>query len=141
MSENAITLEKFKAWLEGVEEMQDDGWVPTVVQWTKIREKIELIEEQPTVSYPQAYSPPPQYPGSSYSTPRDLAVEPPPMIFEESVLEKPRMPRSPGGGITLPSEIQQPLVGPGGNGGAQLVDLNNPNNPNNPNSGYTTDFA
>lgn len=38
-----ITLDKFKAWLEGVEEMQDDNWFPTAVQWNKIREKIDLI--------------------------------------------------------------------------------------------------
>ena len=39
----SITLEQFRAWLEGVEEMQEDGWAPDVRQWTKIRERIDRI--------------------------------------------------------------------------------------------------
>jgi hypothetical protein len=42
-----ISLEKFRAWLEGVEEMQDEGWTPTPAQWLKIRAKIDLIENVP----------------------------------------------------------------------------------------------
>jgi len=38
------TLENFRSWLEGVEEMQGDDWVPTSEQWKKIRNKIDLIE-------------------------------------------------------------------------------------------------
>lgn len=61
-----ISLGKFKAWLEGVEEMQDEGWTPSEIQWKKIRDKIELIEElkdsespwdnasYPTIPQPQA---------------------------------------------------------------------------------------
>lgn len=56
-----ISLAEFKAWLEGVEDLQDDDWSPSKVQWEKIRQKIECIDEgvvntispptQQTVSY------------------------------------------------------------------------------------------
>lgn len=45
-----ISLEKFKAWLEGVEEMQPEDWHPDAVQWRKIREKIDLINEVKSVA-------------------------------------------------------------------------------------------
>ena len=35
------TLENFRSWLEGVEEMQGDDWVPTMEHWKKIRDKID----------------------------------------------------------------------------------------------------
>lgn len=40
-----ITLSEFKAWLQGVEDMQPNDWSPNVEQWTRIREKIDLIIE------------------------------------------------------------------------------------------------
>lgn len=43
-----ITLKEFKMWLQGVEEMQADGWVPDARQWTRIREKIDQILEEET---------------------------------------------------------------------------------------------
>lgn len=64
-----ISLAEFKAWLEGVEDLQDDDWSPSKVQWEKIRQKIENIDEgvvntlsqpsQQSVSYqPIAYPQP-----------------------------------------------------------------------------------
>lgn len=41
-----ITLDKFRAWLEGVEEMQADDWTPSPEQWQRIRSKIDDILEQ-----------------------------------------------------------------------------------------------
>jgi len=42
------TLKEFKAWLEGVEELQDDDWSPKYEQWVLIRDKINgIIEEKP----------------------------------------------------------------------------------------------
>ena len=60
-------LTEFKAWLEGVEEMQDDDWVHNPEQWKKIRGKIESLEEEPpapVVNNPASYSPSaiPQFP-------------------------------------------------------------------------------
>lgn len=40
----AQTLTEFKAWLTGVEEMQDEGWVPNEQQWQLIRERIDQIK-------------------------------------------------------------------------------------------------
>ena len=40
-----ITVKEFRYWLEGVEEMQDSAWVPNPVQWRRIRDKINDIEE------------------------------------------------------------------------------------------------
>ena len=61
-----ITIEEFRAWLSGVEDMQPENWCPTQEQWKKIREKIELIEdtqETPAHTIPQAvHQPPQQYP-------------------------------------------------------------------------------
>ena len=41
------SLTEFRAWLEGVEEMQGNDWVPTIEQWKRIREKIDSIEDAP----------------------------------------------------------------------------------------------
>lgn len=38
-----ITLEEFKAWLEGISEMHPQNWVPSLEQWTAIKEKIYSI--------------------------------------------------------------------------------------------------
>lgn len=38
-----ITLNEFKFWLEGVEEMQPENWTPDARQWARIREKINTI--------------------------------------------------------------------------------------------------
>lgn len=51
-----ITIKEFRMWLQGVEEMQDPGWVPSPAQWSRIREKINHIEEaesEPVVVYQQ----------------------------------------------------------------------------------------
>lgn len=61
-----ITLEQFRAWLEGVEEMQEEGWAPDVRQWTKIRSRIDNIESTPVqqavpqqvMHAPQPFTPP-----------------------------------------------------------------------------------
>lgn len=43
-----ITIQEFKAWLEGVEEMQGSTWAPDAQQWKRIRQKINQIEALPT---------------------------------------------------------------------------------------------
>lgn len=55
----SITIAEFKQWLAGVEDMQDDGWVPDAVQWAKIRAKVELLtEEEVQVVETQQYTAP-----------------------------------------------------------------------------------
>jgi len=53
-NKNNISLEEFRAWLQGVEEMQEDDWAPNTTQWKKIREKIDNIaaSQQAFVPYP-----------------------------------------------------------------------------------------
>ncbi|MGZ8924290.1 MAG: hypothetical protein ACXW2E_00270 [Nitrososphaeraceae archaeon] len=51
-----LTITEFRFWLEGVEEMQSDEWNPNPQQWKRIREKIDLIQDQPLTigqQYPQ----------------------------------------------------------------------------------------
>ena len=38
------TLSQFRAWLEGVEEMQESNWIPNHDQWAIIRTKINELE-------------------------------------------------------------------------------------------------
>ena len=63
--EASISISEFKQWLAGVEDMQEDGWVPDAVQWAKIRAKVELLadEEIQVEQYAQtpAYSPNPGF--------------------------------------------------------------------------------
>jgi hypothetical protein len=39
------SLTEFRAWLSGVEEMQDEDWAPNVSQWALIRKRIGMIED------------------------------------------------------------------------------------------------
>jgi len=44
------TLKEFKAWLQGVEELQPEDWSPNPDQWKLIRDKINgIIEEKRVV--------------------------------------------------------------------------------------------
>lgn len=71
-SKNEISVSEFKSWISGIEDMQEDDWVPNKVQWDKIKAKIDLLSEDlvevPTVEqqivapYQQQYHQPlPQY--------------------------------------------------------------------------------
>ena len=47
-NKNEVTVSHLKAWIEGIEEFQEAGWVPNAAQWKKIREKIDqLVETEP----------------------------------------------------------------------------------------------
>jgi hypothetical protein len=52
-NDKQITLDNFKMWLSGVEEMQIPDWFPTETQWKKIREKIDTIVDSGSVIKPQ----------------------------------------------------------------------------------------
>ncbi len=44
------SLKEFRAWLQGVEELQEENWSPSHDQWVLIREKINgIMEEKPAV--------------------------------------------------------------------------------------------
>lgn len=50
-SDRQITLAEFRAWLEGVEELQTAKWSPNAVQWKLIRKKLDLIVADTVVQY------------------------------------------------------------------------------------------
>lgn len=95
-----ISLEQFRAWLAGVEDMQDDGWTPSASQWNKIRSKIDEIGlPLPPHSIPasgQRMRTPLMEPGPSFVPSMTQSVFdslsapntqlPPPMIFEPDVV-------------------------------------------------------
>jgi len=60
------TLAEFRAWLEGVEELQDENWSPNKSQWDLIREKINniVIINQPVPMPNMNIAPPPRIPSS-----------------------------------------------------------------------------
>jgi len=60
-SRKKTTLVEFRAWLEGVEEMQGDEWVPSIEQWRRIRNKIDMIEDAPIPEPVPAIPTPPAY--------------------------------------------------------------------------------
>ena len=57
-SKKEYTLTEFKAWLEGIEEMQPADWAPDVRQWKTIREKLlNIVEEVVEVEVPAPVQP------------------------------------------------------------------------------------
>ncbi len=53
------SLAEFRAWLNGVEELQPEDWAPTADQWKLIRGKIDGITEPKPVVAPPATPPAP----------------------------------------------------------------------------------
>lgn len=88
-----ISLNEFRAWLEGVEELQPEGWSPSGEQWQLIREKFDSIVEDPRpasktraeapVAQPQ---PVPQHQPVPQGPPQHRPA-PPPMAMGPSELE------------------------------------------------------
>lgn len=60
------TLSEFRAWLEGVEELQGDDWCPDADQWKLIRAAIDGIVEE---------APPEPAPAPAAGNPYDRAPE------------------------------------------------------------------
>lgn len=100
-----ITLAEFRAWLEGVEELQPAGWSPTADQWTLIREKIETIKEpkaeivEKVVNHTQLQ--PPMQPGPNHFQQGRPFFPPPPPVPGGVPSNLPVMPSNP----SLPSEF------------------------------------
>lgn len=81
-----ITINDFRMWLEGVEEMQSEDWVPDARQWQRIREKIDSIEDTPRPA-PQQNFLPPRPTGARSATPEHF----------EPVIQRPEGPAVPAG--------------------------------------------
>ena len=106
------TLREFKAWLQGVEELQPDNWSPNREQWQLIRQKIDNIVEERIVvqkeakntvkETPQTQMPPRQIPQQGALPP----IPPPPPV--------------PGSLPNVPVEVSpeaKKLLDPAANGG------------------------
>lgn len=64
-----ITVKEFKMWLEGVEEMQEEGWTPLPAQWARIRAKIaSLSDADPAPTYTIPTGPIPRAPAPQFQT-------------------------------------------------------------------------
>lgn len=62
-----ITVKEFKMWLEGVEEMQEEGWTPLPAQWARIRAKIaSLSDADPAPTYTIPSGPIPRAPAPQF---------------------------------------------------------------------------
>ena len=92
-----LSIDQFRSWLEGVEDMQEEGWVPDERQWRKIRQKIDLvIESTPPTAHSVVY-PPQRMPQQSVSSipvemEQELEMAPPP---GPSALDGMKRPASP----------------------------------------------
>lgn len=82
-----ITLNEFKAWLEGVEELQPEDWSPNAEQWKLIRDKINSIKEEVVKQQPKQVDqqnitpqpqPQPQPAQRSAQAPSSMPLPPPP---------------------------------------------------------------
>ena len=78
-----ITLSEFRAWLQGVEELQPKGWSPNTEQWKLIRDKIDAITEskpqvvEQQIVHVQNNGPRPPFQGQPAPRPQGPAFIPP----------------------------------------------------------------
>lgn len=91
-SKKKLSLNEFRAWLCGVEEMQDDSWTPSSSQWRTIRAKIEeVIEPSSQAQYYNEYDDRPRGPiraagPSAFSSGGSPMVAPPTALTVEQNL-------------------------------------------------------
>jgi len=76
------TLAEFRAWLNGVEELQPEDWAPNATQWKTIRDKIDGIAEPKPVVVPAPVATAPQpanyHPLSPQAQAQAAHIPPPP---------------------------------------------------------------
>lgn len=75
-----ITLDQFRSWLQGVEDMQTDDWAPNADQWKVIREKIDLIVQKDELVNSTAQAP--MY-GNVYQPPVPSYMPPLPPVVRQ----------------------------------------------------------
>ena len=76
---NEVNVGEFKAWIAGIEDMNESDWYPNKAQWDKIRNKIECLVEntedevqnfQPIQAYNPAWQQP--YNQQQYNIVQDI---------------------------------------------------------------------
>ena len=101
-----MTLEQFRAWLSGVEDMQEDDWTPSPTQWKKIRSKFDEIE-LPTL---QSEHTAPTHPPGVRSLQLQPLMEPAPSLIPMMEPVQPPLPQ-----MRFESDIIHPQVNQQGN--------------------------
>lgn len=88
------TLAEFKAWLQGITEIQPTNWAPDAAQWRMIKDRIDNIAEQEGMISPPAQSIPsgPIYrnPGVVSGPPIPSSLGSPDFVAEEQAPRKRR---------------------------------------------------
>lgn len=102
-----ISVKEFRMWIQGVEEMQDDGWVPDARQWKLIRAKIDQIDEEQDQRFVPTIRSGPRTPG-----PDELASIPGANLVFQPMNTAP--PSAPGIGapVPQPSGLYVPVAPP-----------------------------
>jgi len=111
------TLREFRAWLEGVEELQPENWSPNREQWARIRERIDGIKEEAQRPIEPTRSAQPAQPTNT--TPQK------PVIYQQpsSILPPPPAPGGlPPGEIEMTPAAKQ-MLNPGPGGKAKTPDM------------------
>ena len=73
---NEVTVGEFKAWIAGIEDMNESDWYPNKIQWDKIRNKIECLVENIEEDVPNFQQIPAYNPGyQSYQQPYNIVHE------------------------------------------------------------------
>lgn len=95
-TDKKITVSEFRFWLQGVEEMQPEGWTPDSRQWAKIREKIDQITEaeqpaRPPLQYPQGVREARPAPTQGANVPPSIPVP----VGPSNLQSQPQIPRGP----------------------------------------------
>lgn len=96
-----ISFAEFKAWLKGVQSMQDEDWTPTTTQWQTIQAEIDSIdisldgvEPKKAKTAAPVHSPsrfdnaPPTFPQVPSSIPDDVIVD----STMDTTIQTPRAP-------------------------------------------------
>lgn len=85
--QSKISLTEFRAWLSGVEEMQETDWAPNKTQWDTIRRKIDsVIVEEPVQAVSEYRHPQPAQPApihAPHSSLETSGVVAPPVNLSE----------------------------------------------------------
>lgn len=129
-SKKEYTLTEFKAWLEGIEEMQPTNWAPDQNQWATIREKLmNIVEEVVEVEAPSA----PNVPMPAGPIPRAQPSQmppagmqpppgPPPNIPMTSALDSANVEMTPAAAAALKGNLPTNMV-PGPDGKLKTPDM------------------
>lgn len=95
-SNKKITLNEFRAWLSGIEDVLPAGWIPDAEQWETIRHKISLIEENVTPNFSGGVA--------SQQVIERPAQIPPQINPYYAIQPEPLMPQ-----VVIPGDVQQRL--------------------------------